>query len=389
MAALLWAPGRAIGESDIPPPADTKPIYSPPPTQPEADRKEGSGAAIAAAAVGAAMAGASCAMLMKQAQQARVAGETQQAAMYQMMGMQQCAQMASNLANAAQNQDGKEKISQSDPGQPKWNDLPEGESKKGETKTAALTPPGTEPEKNGPSETVNPAEFKGIDESAFAAPPGTEPGGGNGGYGGSLNAGWKPLNPIDGTSVQFDDKSKGEGSTPQTPLGNSSSIVGYAGAPNGKAFQDHDEGPLQGQDGKAGKTARASRLQGGGPSGGAGDAPAASSSGSTFDLAGFMAQLGGKPAGEAAGPGLEFIQIEKKNPDGSSVTLFQYASFRYRKAQRDDGLLARPQKRIATAETSLTGASPKREPASTKAKAVVPSEKKDLSLKKTAVVSKR
>ncbi len=395
-ATFVVAPVRARAENganDLPPPADTRPIYPPPPVQPDdSDRNKGNGAAIAAAIIGAAMAGASCAMLMKQAQEARAAGDTQQANQLMMQAMQQCAQAAANAANAAQNQDNGKKINQSDPGTPKWADLPQGEAtKKAESKTAQSLPASSEEKPE--EETVDPAEFKGLDERAFANAPGTEPGTGGDNMGGSIGGGIVKLDPIDSTSVQFDDKSKGGGTTPQTPLGSSSSVVagGGVGANGGPQFQDGriDDGA---PDGKA-PNARSSRITGNGPSsGGGGSSSEHSSSGGGFDMASLMEKLNGGAKGDGGGSIPADIQAFKKTVDGTNVSIFQYASFRYRKAQRDDGLILDVRKKLAAGDTGLT-ATPARAPASKPPPAPPAKPGKGIGeqkpLKKPTVVSRR
>ncbi len=328
--ALIGAAG-ARGEdfsAGLPAPADTRPTY---PSQPpaDADRKEDTSAAIAAAMVGSMVAGASCVMLQKQAADAKAAGQFDKAQMLTMMAMQQCAQMAQNMANAAKNDEGKKTISSAD--QPKWVDLPLNEAVKAPSQTASAKV--SEPEQTE-DQTVDPAQFKGLNEAAFQPPPKTDPAPG-GSLGGdfALGAGVRPLNPIDRASVQFDDTSKGEGTAPRTPIGASSSFVGQTGGAGGKAFTDLPgaaKSPGTDFHGKPRKTASA-----GGAGGSSQAESGASPTGSSLDLAAMMAQIQGKPPGEAGGNGPEYVRLDSKKSDGTAISIFDYASYRYRKVKKD------------------------------------------------------
>lgn len=376
-----------------PPPLDTTPTYAPPPAAPQQDRKDGNGAAIAMAAVGAALSGASCAMLFAEANKAEQAGESSHAAMLRGQAMQQCAQAAQNMASALQNNKGKDAMTQQDnPGQPKFAELPQPEKAKttesasngslssGESKSA----PGTE-------QTVDPVAFKGVDERAFDAPAaqGTGP---VADIGPGIGNGVKTLEPIDRASVSFDDKSKGEGTTPRTPLGASSAAVGAGALPSSNNLKNLGSADLEnGPDGKAPKGQRL-RFSSGGEGGGGGSHPEGQpSSGSNFDLTSFMTQLQGagaaKAPGAAADAASQITAIGRKD-EGPAITIFQFASFRYRKAWKDDGLIGHL-KRELVAKAPVKAAPVKAKAGAVKAPpAVKPTAQVDLKKTKAVVARK-
>ncbi len=312
----------------------------PAPQQPQ-DRKDGSGAAIALAAAGAAIAGASCAMLMKQAQEAATESERN---MLRMMAMQQCSQAAQNLANAAQNEKGKDGLtSPQSPAGPQLKSDPQQQAQaKAEPTQSALPESSSEaiadvtPEMDAPTETasgvVAPEVFNGggtvIPEEKVKV------------AGGPSSSTPKVI-PKNG--VEFNDDAKaGEGST--TAFGQPN-FLGQSGAPNVPAGNKDLKQLLSGDPREI--TGRKNGKEGGGDTHGDGSAGGGEkeSKSNEGDMSAMLAQLmGGGPAGggDAGGPSnqvmnlKEFAKANGGTGEGEDLpNVFQYAAYRYRQLDQE------------------------------------------------------
>ncbi len=336
---VLCSPAARAEDASVP--ASVELVQpTPAPQQPPADRKDGSGAAIALAAAGAAIAGMSCAMLMKQAKEATTESEKN---MLMMMAMQQCSQAAQTLANAAQNQKGKDGLtSPAAPGAPQLKSeaqptkeakaeptlaLPQTEATQAVAEIATPTPAAATETASG---VVSPEVF-----NKAAAPEGKPQ---------QVASGPSSSVPkvIPKNGVEFDDNAKvGQGST--TSFGQPN-LLGQGGAPQAPAAANKDLKQLLTDareiTGRKNKNAGADTHG----DGSGGSSEGKDSKGNEGDMSAMLAQLmggGASAGGDAGGPSNQVMNLKafaKANggDEGEELpNVFQYASFRYRQLNQE------------------------------------------------------
>ncbi len=342
------------------------PTQAPPPPT---DRKDGSGAAVALAAAGAAMAGLSCMMLMKQAQEAT---DESQKNMLMAMAMQQCGQAASNLANAAQNQKGKEGLTSPAVAQPQLK-----------TENAATPAAKEESQRPAPESVATPEAVADavstpapgqtssgvVDKSAFDAKPAsvvkTD----------TVKLAATPVantpNLIPESRVGFDDQAKG-GESAAASQAAGGGLLGLAAAgaatgPAGNAAGAKNLSQLLGGGDRRGGNKEAKGDTHGEGAGGSGEAK--SEKAGDMDMNAMLAQLMGGGAGaataaDAAASGIinlkEFASANGNAENEALPNIFQYASFRYHGLKKEGGVgLAKSavaQKALLTAPQTMVAA---------------------------------
>lgn len=300
------------------------------PQQPQ-DRKKGNSAAKALAMAGAAMALASCAKLMKDAQDAKAAGNTETAAMLESMAMQQCAQGLKDMGAAQDNGDNANQLSQSDiPKMAQLTAQPLATSKSNPSEVTIAPPTGgatpTTPNFEEPSptpEAANPND----DPDAVGTKPIAGPE-----YSKTI------LSPIEQGELRFDDSAKAGGFAPAT--GNSF----YSSQSSPKVpTSDESKKALEKEAEERRKRAAADGEgddgEGGGGSG-SGSGSTTTKEGGENSFEAMMSQMFGAPpgaAGAAAGAAGDLAGFEAKaGEDGAKSNIFQYASYRYQVAAYSD-----------------------------------------------------
>ncbi len=317
--SLLGAPTSALAETQSGPPE----LNQAPAAQPS-DRKDGAGAAAAMAAVGAGIAALSCAQLYKAAQEIEPV-DPAQAAQLRAMAAQQCAQAAQDAGNAAQNQNSKDTLAKYD-------------SPKLETAAANNNPTSSPAPQNTSmdtkSEIADAQTNSDPNPSVFDSPTSdTTPT--------ELQVSAKPaspitaLEPIDPSRVAFDESTKGgpslsgnalagnfSASLPSNQNGNLGSLASI-GTDSGNATTKERKRRTSSDDSNS--------------SSGSSESSAASSGGN--DVGGMFARLmgGDKDQDEQGSQGVSGeIQSASRANTGKTPNIFEYASYRFKKARNDE-----------------------------------------------------
>lgn len=323
---LTHAPLRAVGATGTPPELDEANRQA----QQAPDRKDGAAASTALAALGAGVAMMSCLQLYKTAKQIE-ATDPAQAAQLRAMAAQQCAQAAQNASSAAQNQQGKDTLAKYD-------------SPTGQTPTSQDSPSDNSLP-NAPSPSTDNGqqiadESSDPDPSVFNLPVGAD-------SPTNLTAvGVAPdtisaLNPIDPARVEFDEQSKGTQTSSGSALGNSLFQSGPAPSSSNSGLASLAS---IGADSGAATTKGRRKKSTEESSGGSESALNSESSTGGSDMSGILARFmgGGKEDDElhSNSPTAEGLNSKAAGQGGKTPNIFQYASYRVKKA-REEGSLKR------------------------------------------------
>ena len=340
LAPLTHSHGEDVPDfsAGLPPAPQTEPNEAPP----APDRADQAGGANAGAIVGAAIAGAMCAMLMAQAAKEQDPEKKQQLMMQAAM---QCAQSAASAAAAGGNEEAQQAVNQqqADPLPP----LPSlAQEKKSNDSTNPEIPSSSAQETEDFLEpTTDPFQLADADNFVGVGTDAFNQGGGDLPFGQGVDDGIRTLNPIDDATVNFDDNSKGGGTTPDVPLGSSS--TSFTGQRLGTGGDSASLNLAQGRGVEEAhqKKRRKSRDVASDEAGG--DSSVSLSSGSSsggFDYNGALSKLMGNKGADGGsgisggGGSIQIARVTPENGKKSTPNIFEYASFRYRQHKKD-GLL--------------------------------------------------
>jgi len=319
------------------------------PTAPKVDRKESQAMAAAMAAQAAAMQNISCMMMMNEAMK-------KDDKMMMAMAMQQCAQAAQTMANAAENRKNKDKV-EADPGKPasyKAGDFkapqqakdPESvdfaaaaaQNTSGESTIAPDPEVATLPDVPSFMPSPTPAVAEATPAPVITGEP--VPGG--------------IPNTIERARLGYDETGKsGAGATPDRALGSNTSIA--------TSKPGSDPQPVKGENitslgGQAGRGRKPSSID---DSAGSGGSEEKSGDGSSPLDAMLATLLGGSQPSEAesASNGDQIAAVETAQENGKATpNIFEYATYRYRKVTYDEGKIKvrRPKEPLAPSTAAST-----------------------------------
>ena len=296
------------------------------------DRKKSQAMAAAMAAQTAAMQNISCMMMMKEAMKSGGSDKT----MMMAMAMQQCAQAAQTMANAAENRKNEGKV-EADPGKPasyKVGEFKPPAAQKDQAKVDVGAP-----SQNGGEESTplpDPVVAAGPDIPSFTPPPSPAPleESPPPTVAGKIELGGIP-ETIERAKLGYDETGKsGANATPDRQLASGTSV---ATSKPGDAGGDKTPANITNLGPGGG------RKKGGAPSdegGSAGGDEAKGGDGSSPLDAMLATLLGGPPAAEA-GPesnGQELAVLSNEQEPGKpGPNIFEYAAYRYKKVTYDEG----------------------------------------------------
>lgn len=334
--ALLLGSGSALAESSS---------FTPVPNPPQQSRKSGQNMSAIMAGVGAGIAGAMCLMMMKQAQEAQ---DQNTKMMYMMMAAQECNQAAQSLANAKDNKDGAQTMTQPPSSGQQAAQAQAAPPAMNPTQAVAAAAP-TDAPTDVPTFAPMALPTSGIvDQTAFDGEKGTD------GIdvakeptktGGAVVDGTTDLQAIPPAKVGFDETSTA--SNPVSTVGSGGAGVMALGG--GSASASGTPSPGDGKnagDGKggAGRQAKAQAEAGqGGEGGGSGGNANGKPGNDALDA--MIAQLMGGHGGDAgtlnmgATSGTLAVGAGKKAGEEELPNIFEYATFRYRELVDEDQLL--------------------------------------------------
>jgi len=317
------------------------------------DRKKSQAMAAAMAAQTAAMQNMTCMMMMKEAMKSGGSDKT----MMMAMAMQQCAQAAQTMANAAENRKNEGKV-EADPGKP-------ASYKAGEFKAPAAQKDQATVDVGAPSQSGGEESTPAPDPVVAAAPdipsftpsptpvaagetppPGTT---------GIVELGGIP-GTIETTKLGYDETGKsGNNPTPDRQLASGSSVA--TAKPGGEAGVDKTPGNITSLGALGGRKKGGSAPEDAG--GGSGGEEKSGDGSSPLDAM-LATLLGGGAAAEAGSDGsngqeLATMETDEKNAK-PGPNIFEYATYRYKKVTYDEGKIKvrRPKAPLATATSATT-----------------------------------